>query len=144
MGSEMCIRDRVHALKSELQFKEVKRVASNIGMKVNERKTQLLCIHSNNNSTVTSYMNTDAGELVSGQSLKILGFHFNVNPCATYHVTEVIKKFYAKLWTLMFFETQRNAKYRSIDSLQSYNSFSCRILLDSISSPYPQVYVRQA
>ena len=69
---------------------------------MNEKKTQVLCIHSNNHSQINSYIRTDDGEINSSETLKILGFQFDSKPNAVYHVTETINKFYSKLWTLRF------------------------------------------
>ena len=71
-------------------------------MKINQKKTQLLCVHDNKFNRITSYIRTDGNEIVSGNSLKILGFNFNSCPTATHHVSGVIEKFYGKLWTLRF------------------------------------------
>ena len=81
---------RLLAAKSELQFAAVQRLAANIGMQVNEKKTQLLCIAGDSSSDVSSYIRTDTGEISSGKALKILGFHFDSKPSAVYHVTQVI------------------------------------------------------
>ena len=93
---------RVHALKSEMQFKAVRELASTIKMKVNEKKTQLLCIHACTSSNINSYINTETGTICSSKRLKILGFYFNENPTAVCHATEVIAAFYRKLWMLRF------------------------------------------
>ena len=71
-------------------------------MKVNASKTQLLCIHSNANSVITSYIRDGNMEINSSDSLKILGFHFGTDPNAVLHVTKTIDKMYSKLWTLRF------------------------------------------
>ena len=92
----------VHALKSEKQFGVVKTLAEDLNMKVNSKKTQVLCINANSDSKVTSYINTAEGRINSGDYLKILGFHFSSAPNAIHHVTITIDKFYRKLWTLRF------------------------------------------
>ena len=71
-------------------------------MKVNGKKTQILCIHNNNFANVSSYIRTETGEITSTNRLKILGFYFDQTPSATCHVTEIISRFYGKLWTLRF------------------------------------------
>ena len=90
------------AAKSEQQFLRVKGLADTIGMRVNEQKTQILCIHGNPNSNIRSYIRTEEEEIVSADTLKILGFSFSNKPDATHHVTELVHKFYNKLWTLRF------------------------------------------
>ena len=93
---------RVIAKKSEAVFNEVQTLAADKKMKVNCKKTQLLCVSSSLNNEVGSYIRTNEGEIDSTSSLKILGFNFNTEPNANYHVTGLINKFYGKLWTLRF------------------------------------------
>ena len=57
----------------------------------------MLCIHACSSSSVSSYIKSDGVEIESGDSLKILGFKFNKEPNANYHVTDVINKLYSKL-----------------------------------------------
>ena len=71
-------------------------------MRVNERKTQMLCIHANHNNIISSYINADNGKIESTDYLRILGFDFNNEPNAIFHVLGVIDKLYGKLWTLRF------------------------------------------
>ena len=51
----------------------VRKLAVEINMKVNEKKTQVLCIHANKSSEVTSYIRTESGDINSSDQLKILG-----------------------------------------------------------------------
>ena len=92
----------VLAQKSERVFKEVESLANSINMKVNAKKTQRLCVHANRNNVVDSYIKTGEEEIKSTDSLKIVGFHFNSEPNAVFHVCKTIDKFYNKLWTLRF------------------------------------------
>ena len=85
-----------------MQFDRVQELATELNMKVNSKKTQILCIHSNKDSVVTSYIRTGEGSITSTDTLKILGFYFDNSPTAVYHVTQAINKFYNKLWTLRF------------------------------------------
>ena len=95
-------RIRILAKKSELQFERVRILADSLNMRVNNQKTQLLCIHANKDSIVDSYIRTEGDDITSTKGLKILGFHFDENPNAVAHVTQAINKFYNKLWTLRF------------------------------------------
>ena len=83
-------------------FRGVKSLAQDIGMFVNGKKTQLLCIHANTANEVSSYIRDTENEIISTQNLKLLGFNFNSEPNANHHVTGLINKFYSKLWTLRF------------------------------------------
>ena len=89
-------------------------------MKVNQKKTQLLCIHADHASTITSYVKTgEDSEIISGTSLKILGFNFDNKPDATFHVSGVIEKFYNRLWTLRFL---RKSGMKTEGMLKAYKS----------------------
>ena len=95
-------RIHAHAPKSESLFHRVKEVASSINMRVNAKKTQLLCIHPYSSDQVNSYVRADGDNIVSNDELKILGFYFNHKPNATYHVSLLLQKFYNMLWSLRF------------------------------------------
>ena len=92
----------VHAKKSEQLFGAVGDLATNIGMRVNTAKTQMLCISPNTHSIVSSYISAGQTRIESTNSLKILGFNFDTKPDASFHVTGLIDKFYARLRTLRF------------------------------------------
>ena len=91
-----------HAEQSEKLFSGVSQLATKINMRVNSSKTQMLCLHPYNHEEVTSYIRTEGANIMSGKSLKILGFNFDRNPSATYHVGLLVNKFYSRLWTLRF------------------------------------------
>ena len=60
-------------------------------------------MHDNKFNNIKSYIRApDGSEIMSAESLKILGFHFNSRPNANHHVSIVIEKFFARLWTLRF------------------------------------------
>ena len=73
-------------------------------MKVNEDKTQMLCVNACINNEVNSYIRVSGNEerISSTDRLKILGFNFGREPNAVLHVTTLIEKMYGKLWTLLF------------------------------------------
>ena len=93
---------KIRAIKSELQFARVSKLAQEINMRVNGKKTQVLCIHANKSSDISSFIKDGESEICSESKLKILGFYFDSEPTAVRHVTETIGKFYSKLWTLRF------------------------------------------
>ena len=71
----------VPAIRCENFFKTVKRNAGMIGMSVNDKKTQLLCISSAIHSNVTASIKLPCGESVTSQTeLKQLGFFFGSRP----------------------------------------------------------------
>lgn len=60
---------KVHAEKAELFLRRVAMNAKEIGMRVNPKKTQLLCTNTAINSDVRSYVFYDGERLESGDSL---------------------------------------------------------------------------
>ena len=91
---------RIHASQSEELFNTVSIRASGINMKVNNDKTQLLCISSNYTSETSSYIRAGSQKITSGQGLKILGFKFGSRPTVRDHVDFMLDKARKKLWTV--------------------------------------------
>ena len=89
-------------------FKDITDLATEIKMRVNKSKTQLLCIHGNKDCDINSYIRTPLGDIDSKDSLKILGFTFNREPNANRHVSELIIKLYRKFWSLRFLKKERH------------------------------------
>ena len=78
---------KIHAQKSEELFNEVAIRSSEINMKVNSKKTQLLCITANTTSDTYSYIRTGNEKIISTNSLKILGFMFGNSPNVNAHIS---------------------------------------------------------
>ena len=90
-----------HAIQSEKNFITIKKKAENIGKRVNEQKTQLLCISGTKYSEVRSYIRTEScQEIKSSDELKILAFWFENKPTVAVHVRKLSEKFRARLWCL--------------------------------------------
>ena len=70
-------------------------------MKVNSDKTRLLCV-SNSLSTASSafILDSDGNRLGSGDSLKMLGFHFGHKPTVNHHIEVLGKRFQQRNWIL--------------------------------------------
>ena len=103
ISSTTCAKRRVlaHAQHSEENFKAVKKRAEEIGMSLNDEKTQLLCVTGNTDSTISTYIRTDqTKEIASSESLKLLGFWFGKRPTAEVHVEKISAKFRKRLWAL--------------------------------------------
>ena len=83
---------KVHAQKSEEIFETVSLRAAEIGMRVNEKKTQLLCVSASTYTEVNSYIRYNGSRIMSTDSLKILGFVFGSRPTVRPHVDNLIKK----------------------------------------------------
>ena len=95
---------KVHAERTELLFEEIFHKAEEIKMKVNQQKTQLLCISAAIHDEVVSYIrpmvNGNQIESMSTDRLKIVGFNFSSSPDVSFHVAELCVKFKCKLWSL--------------------------------------------
>ena len=89
-----------HAPKSEENFTRICRRASEVNMRVNSSKTQLLCISGNVVSKVKSYIKHEEKEIRSGHDLKILGFWFGERPNVEIHVKKMLEKFRSRIWAL--------------------------------------------
>ena len=91
----------VRAIKSEILYEEVKHRADSIGMRVNSKKTQLLCISAAGRADISTFATSPTdGTMHSSKSLKILRFHFGTRPNADAQVEHMKKKFYQRLWLL--------------------------------------------
>ena len=88
--------------KSERLFGRIGNLAQEIGMQVNNTKTQMLCIHPCVHNDAICHINTADGKISSTDELKLLGFTFNSHPNANRHVELLIERFHSKLWTLRF------------------------------------------
>ena len=91
-----------HAAKSERLFSRIGDRANEIGMQVNNTKTQMLCVHSCRHNIAKCHIETPNGNICSSDELKLLGFPFSSQPNANRHVELLIERFHAKLWTLRF------------------------------------------
>ena len=90
----------IRARMSEDFFNTVSANAQNIGMSVNGKKTQLMCISAAQARSTSSFIVTMNGEIHSQERMKILGFTFSSRPNASAHVEEIAKKFKSRLWLL--------------------------------------------
>ena len=91
---------RIHAPASQAAFEDIHTKAGEIDMKVNPDKTQMLCISSATTKESTSYVNYGDSRINSGNSLKILGFHFDDKPSVGFHVRKMVSKARDRLWSL--------------------------------------------
>ena len=90
----------VHAPQSENIFITVGEKAQELGMVVNESKTQLLCI-SAKGPQLQSYIRTETGQTIdSADHLKILGFTFGQTPDVSVNTCLLTAKFNSSLWAL--------------------------------------------
>ena len=115
-----------HAPQSEAFFSKITQEASKINMKVNEAKTQLLCISASNDD-VHSFINTNGSRIESMPELKILGFWFSRRPGVSKQVSIMQAKFRSRLWMLW---RLKNSGMQTCDLLYIYikKSVICPVL----------------
>ena len=128
----------VHAPQSQRVFADVKSVSADIGMIVNDAKTQMLCISQSGGST-KSYINTESNRLISGKSLKILGFTFGSTPDVTLHTGKLVKKFNYDLWGLWHL---KKAGMKSPDLLMIYKA-ALRPTIEFASNTYHSLLTKE-
>ena len=126
----------VHSPKTQHFFETVAVKAGELKMKVNQSKTQLLCIHSSLHDEVNSFIrptvNNEMTEITSQNNLKIVGFHFDSRPSVACHIQNMCDNFRSKLWSMR--RLKRNGMKGS-DLLDIYRS-SLRPVIEFASPVY--------
>ena len=84
----------VKAQQAQDLFDRVRDRAAVKGMKLNPKKTTLLCISAARTYTPKTYISIGEKNdiIISGKSMKLLGFHFDGKPTAEAHVKAILKK----------------------------------------------------
>ena len=91
---------RIRAEKTEGFVKKIRERSEDIGMVVNDKKTQALCITAQKHTEVRTVI--QLGEpIVSGDSLRMLGFIFGRDPTAGAHISHLKDVFRKKYWHLI-------------------------------------------
>lgn len=76
--------------------------AGEIGMVVNCKKTQLMCVSADNGCHTTASIRENSGVAINSvDSMKLLGFMLSSEPGVASHVLHLKKKFRAKFWGLI-------------------------------------------
>ena len=120
------VRSVLHARGCQDFFTTVKKGATDIGMKVNDDKTQLLCINAVTARQVEVYFKLPNGQKIKGQtSLKQLGFTFGQKPNMDEHCAAMALKFRRRLWYLRHL---KSAGIPGEDLLAIYKCFLLSIL----------------
>lgn len=80
-------------------YKTIEQNAAELGLSVNAKKTQLVCVSSAINSDPTSYIELpDKMKIFSQDSIKVLGFTLGSQPNVNAQVESLKKKFRARAW----------------------------------------------
>ena len=89
------------APKTQNAFRSITRRAFDKGMLVNSQKTQMLVVSDALNYTPEAFIvDRDGEKIVSGESMKVLGFNFSNKPTMHAHVNSVLKSIRQKYWSL--------------------------------------------
>ena len=124
----------IFAKRSEELINAITVNAANLGLRVNAKKTQMVCVAGQNTSRISTFIrDADSGsKVLSGDEMKILGFHFSSKPTVDLHVEYMIKKIRKRLWLL------RNLKRAKASSSDLTNCYTCfiRPVFDFCSNIY--------
>ena len=82
----------VRAPRSEQMFDRIARNAGGRGMKVNQKKTTVLCISDAISCRPEARLDAGGVEIHSSPTLKALGFTFSSSPSVNVHVKTIIKR----------------------------------------------------
>ena len=94
------VKDK-HAVATQNVFRYIVRNAEKKGMRVNADKTNMICISDRlNHTTVAHFFDRDGTKINSGQSLKVLGWHFSTRPTVDAHLGVLRRRFRERYWTL--------------------------------------------
>ena len=74
--------------------------ANEMGMRLNEKKTVLLCISAATSFVPNTYINTGDGPILSGKSLKLLVFTFTQWPNCNEQIHLLRKKVRGRAWLI--------------------------------------------
>ena len=122
-------------------FEQLGDVSTDLGMKINPNKTQLLCISSTNDRHTQSFIRVRNQKIRSGGELKILGFWFDETPTVKLHVNKTLAKARSRLVSL---RTLKRSGLSEPDLLKTYTTY-IRPLLDYAAPTYhPQLTVELA
>jgi len=113
-------------MKTQAVFDEIVERAESRGLKINDKKTQMLSISSARFDTEAWIRSKRGSAIKSSDSLKLLGFIFGNKPTVQYHVNHLVRKFAARSCVLHRFARE---KFPQQDLIRIYTSL-LRTLLE--------------
>ena len=111
---------------------DVAESAEEIGMRVNVKKTQLLCISPNNSSITSACVRAEEGDIWSGPTMKLVGFTFSSSPTAEAHIIAIREEYRRKVWFLFHL---REAGVKGINLYKLYYCY-IRSRIEYLSAAY--------
>ena len=89
-------------------------------MKVNDSKTQMLCMSPSVHKCKSYLITNDGTRIESSESLKLLGFHFDEQPSPHAQVEAMVSKFRRRLWSLRYL---KKSGMVSVDLCHAYTTY---------------------
>ena len=93
-------RRTIHAQRLQEQLTNIEQEASDIGMKLHPKKTQLVCVSPAIHSKVDCYIKAGEQKVASVENIKILGYYIGSRPNADAHVKHIKGEFIRNCWSL--------------------------------------------
>ena len=128
-------RSKLRAAGSEEIFDHLGAESSELGMKINPTKTQMLCVSAAGNTT-NSYIKTGGSKITSTKELKILGFWFDGTATVNLHVKKTLNKARSRLVAL---RTLKRSGLSTDDLLKSYTTYIRPLLDYAVPTYHPQL-----
>ena len=90
-----------HTIGTQNVFRHVIRAAEKKGMKLNAKKTNMLCISDSLNFKARCYIeDRDGVRIESTEKMKMLGWHFSSRPTVAAYIDVLKRRFRERYWTL--------------------------------------------
>ena len=131
----------IRADKCEKIFSALDRESSDLGMKINPIKTQVLCISAAAATDTSSYIRFQGEKIKSTSELKILGFWFDNTPTVRLHVEKMLAKARSRLCSL---RKLRRSGLPEKDLLTCYTTYIRPILDYAAPTYHPQLTAEQS
>ena len=91
----------IRAVGTEAVIYNIEENGKGIGMVINEKKTQSICISACNYHDVRSEVHTRCALISNNATLKVLGFVFDNHPTVSAHIENVSIKFSRSMWAII-------------------------------------------
>ena len=112
--------------------------ADEIGMRVNVKKTQLLCISPNNGCITSAYVKANGDYVWSSPAMKLVGFTFSGSPTAEAHVLSIREEYCRKVWFLFHL---RESGIKGINLYKLYCRYLC-LRIEYLSAAYHSMLLK--
>lgn len=109
----------IRAKGCEEKYVVIKENGEKIGLAINAKKTQLLCLSGNNTSNVSCYASIEGTRIQAAKTMKIVGYHFSNKPTVKEHVTQTLKKFARLIWVIV---NLKKARLEKLTIVRAYTS----------------------